>query len=263
MSPRRFSPCRRFALVIVLLACGSLVTCVGATRMPMRTRGPAGAQIQASNLDMRFLESPAVRQEDVADRLASIDTGYRDPHLFWGRWADSKWGYWWMVVAASPYGGGGGAAAAGDAKRIWHVKNLLVTFDDKGVMQKREVIDDERTLWRRLHDHVAAMSPLDLSQPQILSVDAPNSRSILLHKEYFEVSAGKRGPVRIAPTSVLQFSHESSKDKRNNSGSTCHTLHLAEKTSAGKVIHYCGNAEHVVTLFRYLQETGEKTMKWE
>jgi len=142
------------------------------------------------------------------------------------------------------------------------VKNLLVTFDDNGVMQKREVIDDDRILWRRLHEHVAAMPPLDLSQPEFLSVEASNSQSILLHKEYFEVT-GKRGPVRIAPTSVVQFSHDSSKDKRHNSGTTCHTLHLAEKTSAGKIIHYRGNAEHVITLFRYLHETAAKTMKWE
>ena len=89
-----------------------------------------------------------------------------------------------------------------------------------------------------------------------------NSQSILLHKEYFEVT-GKRGPLRFAPTSVVQFSHDSSRDKRNTSDTTCHTLHLEEKTSAGKRIHYCGNAEHVVTLFRYLQETGSKAMKWE
>jgi hypothetical protein len=107
------------------------------------------------------------------------------------------------------------------------------------------------------------MPALDLSEPEFLSVDTPNSQPIRLHKEYFEVTTGKRGPVRIAPTSVLQFTHDSNKDKRNNSGTTCHTLHLAEKASAGKGIHYCGNAEHVVTLFRYLQETGAKTMKWE
>jgi hypothetical protein len=33
---------------------------------------------------MRFLESPAVQPKEVADKLASIDTGYRDPHLFLG-----------------------------------------------------------------------------------------------------------------------------------------------------------------------------------
>ena len=141
------------------------------------------------------------------------------------------------------------------------MKNLLITFDDNGVMQKREVIDDDRVLWRRLHEHVATLPPLDLSQPEFLSVDMPNALPILLHKEYFEVTAGKkRGPLRIAPTSVLQLTHDSNRDKRNNAGTTCHTLHLAEKTSAGKSMRYCGGAEKVVTLFRYLEETGAKTM---
>jgi hypothetical protein len=40
-------------------------------------------------------------------------------------------------------------------------------------------------------------------------------------------------------------------------------MHLAEKTSAGKSIRYCGNAQSGVTLFRYLPETGAKTMQWE
>jgi hypothetical protein len=195
--------------------------------------------------------------------LPQSTQAYRDPHLFWGRWADSKWGYWWLVVAAVPGAGGGSPAAAGNAKRIWHVKNLLVTFDDNGAMQKREVIDNDRMLWRRLHEHVAMTPPLDLSQPEFLSVDTPNAQSILLHKEYFEVTPPKKGPVRIAPGSVLQITHEKSKDQRYNSGTTCHTLRLAEKTSAGRNIRYCGNAQNVMTLFRYLQETGAKTMQWE
>jgi len=40
---------------------------------------------------MSFLESPALQQNEIANKLAAIDTGYHDPHLFWGRWADSKW----------------------------------------------------------------------------------------------------------------------------------------------------------------------------
>ena len=99
MNSRRFSPCRRLALVILILLSGLLVSCVGATRLPVRTHGPAGAQFQASQLDMRFLESPAVQQKDVADKLASIDTGYRDPHLLWGagpiRSGDT--GGWWLL----------------------------------------------------------------------------------------------------------------------------------------------------------------------
>jgi hypothetical protein len=213
-----------------------LSACIDAARLPVRAQGPARTQFQASSLDMSCLDLPAVQQKDVADKLASIDTGYHDPHLFWGRWADS---------------------------RASRVKNLLVTFDDNGVLQKREIIDDDRVLWRRLHEHVATMPPMDLSQPEFLSVATPNSLPILLHKEYFEVTPAKRGPVRIAPASVLQLTHDSSKDRQSKASTTCHTLHLGEKTSAGKNIRYCGNAEHVITLFRYLQERGAKSMQWE
>jgi hypothetical protein len=93
MSPRRFSPGRRLALVTVLLASACLIGCAGATRMPVRSRGLPGAQGQASKLDNGFVESTSAQQEETADKLASIDTGYRDPHLFWGRWDESKAGY--------------------------------------------------------------------------------------------------------------------------------------------------------------------------
>jgi hypothetical protein len=36
--------------VILILLSGLLVSCVGATRMPVRSRGPVGAQFQASQL---------------------------------------------------------------------------------------------------------------------------------------------------------------------------------------------------------------------
>jgi hypothetical protein len=76
------------------------------------------------------------------------------------------------------------------------------------MIQKREVIDDDRVPWRRLRKHVAAMPPIDLSRLELLSVDTRDAMPILLHKEYFEVTAGKKSPVRIAPTSVVQFTHE-------------------------------------------------------
>jgi hypothetical protein len=59
---------------------------------------------------MAFLEAASMHREEVTSKLANIDTGYKDPRLFWGRWADSKWGYWGFVA--------GGNSGAGDAKRI-------------------------------------------------------------------------------------------------------------------------------------------------
>jgi hypothetical protein len=250
----------RLDLLAALAFCALLTACVGATRLPARTRGPAGVQIQKNELDMSFLETPSVHRDDVTSKLASIDTGYHGPHLFWGRWVDSKWGYWWLVFAAGP--GTGGGTGAGDAKRIWHVKNLLVTFDDNGVMQEREVIDNDRILWRELHTHVAQMPALDLSQPRYFALGS-GSRAILLHQDYFEVTGMKKGPARISPSSIIRVDHVPSKDKRQNAGITCHTLHFSEKTPVGRNLKFCGNAEMVVTLFEFLQQTAPKTMQWE
>jgi len=94
-----------------------------------------------------------VHHADVSTKLASIDTGYRNPHLFWGRRTDSKWGYWWLVVSPAPTSSG--PSAASNAKRIGHVKNLLGTFDDNGVMLKRQLIDKDSALWRELYADVA------------------------------------------------------------------------------------------------------------
>lgn len=258
MNHRRSSRC--LGLPALLAGCALFTACVGATRLPARSRGPAGAQIQTSELDMSFLETAPVSRDDVSSKLASIDTGYHDSHLFWGRWFDSRWGYWWVVVAAGP---GSPAAGAGDAKRVWHVKNLLITFDDNSVMQKREVIDNDHILWRELHAHVAAMPPLDLSQPEYLVLDNPNARSILLHSDYLEVTGEKKGPTRISTSSITRVDHESTKDKRENAGTTCHTLYFSEKTAVGRKLKFCGNAQMVVTLFEYLQETAPAMMQWE
>ena len=74
MSPRRFSPCRRLALMTVLLASACLIRCAGATRMPVRSRGLPAAQVQTSKVDNGFVESMSDQQKETADKLASIDT---------------------------------------------------------------------------------------------------------------------------------------------------------------------------------------------
>ena|SRR5437016_14058521 len=77
--------------------------------------------------------------------------------MFWGRWSESKWGHW--VILAAPGG------AAGDAGRNWHMHNLLLSFDENGVMQSKDFIDGEKNLERELHTRLAKAPPLDLSQP--------------------------------------------------------------------------------------------------
>src|SRR5438270_13506086 len=70
-----------------------LAGCVGATRVPSKSRGPDGEALQSKKLDLAFLDTSGMQREEVVRRLGSVDTAYSNPRLFWGRWSDSKWGY--------------------------------------------------------------------------------------------------------------------------------------------------------------------------
>jgi hypothetical protein len=57
----------------------ALLGCAGATRLPFRSRGPTGNNIEQKELDLTFLHSGTTTRKDVTDRLAVIDTGYSNP----------------------------------------------------------------------------------------------------------------------------------------------------------------------------------------
>ena len=97
-------------------------------------------------------------------------------------------------------------------------------------MQKREVIDNDHVLWRELRTYVVPMPALDLSKPHYLPLTSA-SYCAILHQDYLEVTGKKKGPVRVSSSSIMRFDHEPSKDKRQSSALTCHTLHFSEKTS--------------------------------
>ena len=150
----------RFVCVATLCFCALLWGCVGATRLPTRTTGPAGASIEKKEIDLSFLQVGTTHREEVATKLAAIDTSYSNPRLFWGRWSESRWAAW--VIAGQGSGGG----------RIWHVQNILVAFDEDGTVTSKEMFKDNDALWRALHSHMltAPPPPLDLSQPIRISI---------------------------------------------------------------------------------------------
>jgi hypothetical protein len=227
---------------------------VGATRLPARTRGPGGEQLEKHELDLSFLESPAVQREEIAGKLTRIDTGCHDPRLFWGRWTESKWGYWWVV--------GANTGTAGDAKRIWHVKNLLVTFDEKGALLSKQLIDDDRLLWRQLHDDIAREPAPDFPNPEVVSLTG-RFHSMTLTPSGLEFVHAKAAQVLITPEKLVRFSHAGSPDKRWNVDLTCHKLYFSEKTPIGDHVDFCSSAAQVVTIFQYLNRTAPKAMQWE
>jgi len=231
--------------------------CVGATRLPMRTKGPAGETLQRKQLDLGFLDAPGTQRQEVLSRLSVVDTAYSNPRLFWGRWSDSKWGYWWFVAAQT--------GGAGDAKRVWHVHNLLVSFDENGAVRKKEVIDNDASLWAELHAQLMAGPPLDLSGPvPLVASGYRNLTRITLAKDSVELerSKGKAKVLRISALKVVRFSHGRPQPWMHPN-TTCHTLHFEDKTEWGKSVLVCADAANVATLFQYLQQAGSPTMRWD
>jgi hypothetical protein len=82
-----------------------LVGCIGATRLPERTRGQRGP---TQKIDLSFLQSGETSRTEVAEKLNPIDTGIKSDRFFVGRWDTSKWGGWAFLAG---YGGAVGAQA--------------------------------------------------------------------------------------------------------------------------------------------------------
>lgn len=245
------------AVLMVALLAAILAGCAGATRLPTRAKGPAGESLETKKVDMSFLEAPGTQRQEVASRLNSVDTAYSNPRLFWGRWSDSKWGYWWFVAANT--------GAAGDAKRVWHVHNLLVSFDENGIVQKKELFSEDKAFWVELHKRLADAPALDLAQSIPIEVRGPGRlQTMTLEKDsiQFDLPRGKVTHFEVPSQGIVRISHGLA-GYGGNPAVTCHTLYLAEKSPAGKKILFCASPVHVATTFQYLQQYGSPKLRWD
>jgi hypothetical protein len=246
------------AVSALALSVAILSGCAGATRLPMRAKGPAGETLQTKQLDLSFLDAPGTQRQEVLTRLGTVDTSYSNPRLFWGRWSESKWGYWW-VAAVTPAGG------AGDAKRIWHIHNLLVSFDENGIVRKKALFNQDKSLWAELHSQLADAPPLDLTRPlQIEALGPAKIQTITLGKDsiQFDLQNAKVSSFQVSPKAIIRISHQRS-DARFDPALTCHTLHLAEKGPLGKKISFCASPSNIATTFQYFQQNGSPHLRWE
>ncbi len=248
----------------------ALMGCVGATRLLTHTNGPEGTTIQNDDIDMSFLKAGTTHREEVDGRLNRIDTHYSNSRLFWGRWSGSKWGAW--LIIALP---GGAGVAAG---RFWHVNNLLVIFDENGVMQKDELIDNEKVLERELRAQLLKAPPLDLSQPVPFELTVPVGYGgqprglprnflddIKLTKEFLFLSGNNflLQAVKVSPLKVARISYEHVYNEKSSSGTICHNLHVSEKTPIGNKLLLCTSAANLATMFQYFQQAGSTNLRWE
>ena len=250
---------RRLSHVLLALIASLVLTgCIGgATPMVRRNRGPSGQQLAKNAFDPLSVEVGRTTRDEVWDKLSVINTGVDDPHFFWGRWATSKWGY--------VFGVGGYGAAAGDAGRVWGIRNLLVTFDERGVAQTTQLMDDGLPLWREIIKQSRSIQPIEMSAPISLKFNNSGDYIVTFSASSVEVVRpyGKVKTGTFTPDKIQRLSHTFPNDKRNNPSSSCHVMHLSEKTPVGQKITFCADATDLFATFRYLQRYAPTDMKWE
>ena len=113
---------------ILLALCLGCSGCAGVIPLPKRTHTPQGTQ---ENVQLDFIHVGQSNRAEVLDKLKPFDTGVNSERFFVGRWTSSTWA--WFVVTNN--------AGAGD--RHWGTKNLLLEFDEKGLVKKSEIFSDK------------------------------------------------------------------------------------------------------------------------
>ena len=124
-----------------------LVGCVGVTPLPTKTKTPAGPELKA--IDVNFIKPGVTNRDEVKKNLAPVDTGYECDRFFVGRWSYSNSGGW--IVVAAYYNG------YANATRFWSPRDLIVEFDEKGVVQGYTIFPDSHLSHEM--PHVAAACP--------------------------------------------------------------------------------------------------------
>ena len=250
------------------IGCGKLVACLRITaesflvlvlsgctvpmRLPSRINGPVGGTIQKDDIDLTFLQAGTTRREQVVSRLSRIDTGYSSSILFWGRWNESKAGY----AVIGPLGGG--------AERIWNLHDVLVSFDENGVMQSKVLIGSEKALDRQLITQLTKAPLLELSEPkQIGLMEIRHGvKEMTFTKDAMLVRDETAKLVEIPPLKVTRISYTAA-PYGLPSDSSCRILHLTEKTSIGKNLFFCVSERNLPTILKYFQQAGPPNMRWE
>lgn len=87
--------------LILLLSLVLFSGCVGATRLPARSRGPGGTQIEPKQIDLAFVQTGTTQRQEVLDKLSMINTGLpvRDYSGDDGQNPNGGTGGWWSLPA--------------------------------------------------------------------------------------------------------------------------------------------------------------------
>jgi len=231
-------------------------------RAPTHNTGASGEGANGK-LALGFIQAGKTGREEVIQKLGWTDTGLKDDRLFLGRWASSSWGvYSAMVVAGG--GADGAAGAATDAwNRHWGTHNLLIEFDEKGLVKKYRVFPDSE-LVKELAAQVAE-SPnrsLNLSKPMEIRVFLHGKKDRHVHGtfvldndslEFREDESGGMHNFKIAPKQIRTLSLASVPGPYPAYMNG--TIHFTEKTAIGNEVTMRVDGPNVMALVKYLAQT--------
>lgn len=219
------------------------------SKLPNRLHGTSGARIEKSEVDFSFIKVGETRRDEVAARLEAIDAG-SPGQFFWGRWAESSWG---MVGAGAT--GSDLDPVAGFAERHWHFHNLLVRFDEQGIVDEKITVDDGETLWNQLLAYSRSSRPAADSEPLRIPTLERKYPEIVLSADAIEFRGAKPKSSLMfhfpSPTVIHlrpQFQREVRRPEWN-----CYTLQV-ENASAGMrhKARFCGYGQGLAKLVAYL-----------
>jgi len=172
----------RFArLALTAFVCVHCCGCIIPIHNAKKTRVPSGLETK-STVDPSFIKVGQTSREEVVEKLGWADTGVKDDRFFICRWSESSWAALWFL-------GGPGAGEAG-WYRPWNDHNLLIEFDEKGVVQRSTYFPDK--------DFLVTLSSLVAKYPaHTLDLSAPIEVQVLYmgYRPYF-------GKLVLGPQSV-------------------------------------------------------------
>jgi hypothetical protein len=164
--------------IVCVLAGISLLACSGCYPIPVRfpTRTTDGA---AQSIDLTFLKPGLTSRDEVAGKLASIATNVTQEDFFWGRPRVSKYRQIIMV----------GYVPVGPGDRMWGTQNLLISYDQRGMVKSWSLVGDRKLL-----------AQLDLLD-DAASLPAPTSlvlaESVVYRRHGKNVPAGEKGYAQL------------------------------------------------------------------
>jgi outer membrane protein assembly factor BamE (lipoprotein component of BamABCDE complex) len=235
-----------------VFVCFSCMGCAGVGPLPRRTHTPQGTE---ENVHLDFLRVGQTRREDVREKLKAFDTGVQSERYFVGRWTSSTWA--WFAVAQ-----GGGA---GD--RHWSTTNLLIEFDENGVVKKFESFPD-KDLSRELGPVAEEPKSTEAAERVELAVEAsyldstPSSKIILDGGKLEFVSVGPRKRPAHFTVGAEKVSGVSSTAGAERDIAYCpQVISFSESLAPlggpkGKKVFVRIKVPDLVTLLHYIHETG-------